>query len=225
MEEEGILIQDSLISPIGQVLHENGNNDTSMENDSDDEKTGARDKPGPGIDGVWDPLYQRDDHGHDSDEESVDKPVESASTTRKLSKKEQRAAELQEIEDSWIRSTIEPLPDRADPLEMIPESTAPEATGPANVPRDVKSPLQFFRLLFCDNILNLIIDNTNNYGQNKIGDSWRMLTVEELLLFIALILYMGVTWQPEYTSYWKTKGEDGAMFGRPFVRQKKNNVE
>jgi len=219
MEEENILIQENLISPVGQVLHENDNNDTSMENDNDNAENEARNEPGPGIDGVWDPLYQRDDDGHDSDEESVERPAESASTARKLSKKEQRAAELREIEDSWSRSTIEPLPDRADPLEMIPESSAPKATEPANVPRDVKLPLQFFRLFFCDNILNLIVDNTNNYGQDRIGDNWKIFTVKELLLFIALILYMGITWQPDYKSYWNTEGDDGVMFGRAFVRR------
>jgi len=73
IEEEDNLIQDSLISPVGQVAHENRNSDTSMENDGNDEENRAEDEPGPGVEGIWDPLYQRDDDENDSDEESVER--------------------------------------------------------------------------------------------------------------------------------------------------------
>jgi len=30
---------------------------------------------------------------------------------------------------------------------------------------------------------------------------------------------MGITWQPDFQSYWNVQGTDGAMFGRPFVQR------
>jgi len=73
-------------------------------------------------------------------------------------------------------------------MGTIPESTAPDTTMPDNIPREVKSPLHFFRLLFRDKIFNLIVENTNAYGQDKKGEEWRAVTVQEIYLFIALIL-------------------------------------
>jgi len=55
MESEGILLQDTMISPIGQFLPENNHPDDSMEKDDNDTGNPANDVPGHGVDGVWDP--------------------------------------------------------------------------------------------------------------------------------------------------------------------------
>ncbi|CAG8828235.1 5070_t:CDS:2, partial [Cetraspora pellucida] len=54
--------------------------------------------------------------------------------------------------------------------------------------------------------LNMIVENTNYYAVAKSagkGHEWVSLTTEELLIWLALIIYMGVFKLPSREDYWK----------------------
>jgi hypothetical protein len=60
---------------------------------------------------------------------------------------------------------LEPLQSGKAPLETAPDYIAPPTALASNsIPRGLTDPLGFFRLLFCDVILSMIIKNTNLYG-------------------------------------------------------------
>ncbi|CAG8805789.1 32547_t:CDS:2, partial [Racocetra persica] len=55
--------------------------------------------------------------------------------------------------------------------------------------------------------LNMIVENTNYYAVAKSaakGREWVPLTVEELLIWLALVIYMGIFKLPSREDYWKT---------------------
>ncbi|CAG8847525.1 13122_t:CDS:1, partial [Racocetra persica] len=54
--------------------------------------------------------------------------------------------------------------------------------------------------------LNTIVENTNYYAVAKSagkGREWVSLTVEELLIWLALLIYMGIFKLPSKEDYWK----------------------
>ena len=80
--------------------------------------------------------------------------------------------------------------------------SVPHATTGPQIPRDVKEPMDYFRLYFTDELVENIIKETNKYAVEKIKKKelsskslwhmWRDVTKEEFFAFIAVVLNMGL---------------------------------
>ena len=77
------------------------------------------------------------------------------------------------------------------------------------------NPVDFFRMLLTDECLQQVCDETNRYAEHiflsnagathsRIFD-WKILTPEELLVFLGLVLHMGHISLPRIEDYWKKK--------------------
>ncbi len=68
------------------------------------------------------------------------------------------------------------------------------------------SPLQYFELFFSKSVLRTLVKHTNAYGamrQEGKKKPWEDISVKDLKLFIALVIYMGVVKCSTLTDYWK----------------------
>ena len=81
-----------------------------------------------------------------------------------------------------------------------------------------------FQLFWPRSVLQWIVDETNQYatvvnnnGGTFGGCNWEPITLSELMVFIAIILYMGMKRQPNLKSYWYRRG-------LIFHREKINNL-
>ena len=70
-----------------------------------------------------------------------------------------------------------------------------------------------FQLFWPRSILHQIVDETNRYatavnndGGTFGGCNWEPITMSKLMVFIAIILYMGMKRQPNLKSYWCKRG-------------------
>ncbi|GIY76629.1 piggyBac transposable element-derived protein 4 [Caerostris darwini] len=81
------------------------------------------------------------------------------------------------------------------------------------------NPIDYFRHLFTENMLDEVIAQTNNYArevlcrretkQHSRINAWKETTKEEILIFVGLILHMGIIRINRIEDYWKTD----ALFG------------
>lgn len=79
---------------------------------------------------------------------------------------------------------------------------------------DMTRPLDFFRLFFDDEIIDLMILQTNLNAAQVLGSAvcspesrlsrWKEVTRNEMELFIGLLIWMGMVDMPSIESYWKT---------------------
>jgi hypothetical protein len=72
-------------------------------------------------------------------------------------------------------------------------------------PLDVCTPINIFSLFFTHIILNLIVENTNEYAKFKNtgeGRPWTELILSELKIFLAILIYMGLFKMPSIEDYW-----------------------
>lgn len=77
------------------------------------------------------------------------------------------------------------------------------------------TPLEFFRMLFDDVILNFLVTEINNYAARKCSVTnpprrrslfinWTSTDKEEILLFVAIVFNMGLHPRPRVLDYWRT---------------------
>ena len=75
--------------------------------------------------------------------------------------------------------------------------------------------LDFLELYLTDEIMTLIVNETNRYAeqflaaniisaQNLYLSSWEAKTVPEMKTFIGVILLMGIIYKPQIPLYWST---------------------
>uniref|UniRef100_A0A1Y1M9S5 PiggyBac transposable element-derived protein domain-containing protein n=1 Tax=Photinus pyralis TaxID=7054 RepID=A0A1Y1M9S5_PHOPY len=77
------------------------------------------------------------------------------------------------------------------------------------IPGD-REPIDYFRAIFDDEILNLMVTATNQYaeemllspGQSRITE-WKPVTPQEMLIFVALVLHTGTLKLDRLRDYWK----------------------
>ena len=85
-------------------------------------------------------------------------------------------------------------------------------------PDDPTSAVSVFKLLFTDELVKLISDSTNSYAdilmenpatqehmdnhQRSLFNSWKPTNVDEMWIYFAVTLLMGITKKPEYHLYW-----------------------
>ncbi|XP_066581313.1 piggyBac transposable element-derived protein 4-like [Prorops nasuta] len=74
--------------------------------------------------------------------------------------------------------------------------------GP-NIPDNVKSPLEIFSCLVSEDILDIIVQQTNIYIQNNKPNA-TLITKDELRIFIGINIMMGIKKLPSYRDYWSS---------------------
>lgn len=74
------------------------------------------------------------------------------------------------------------------------------------VPNELNSPVDFFLLLFDNELLDYIVEQTNLYAQQQ-GKKHPDTTRTELKLFLGMNLLMGIKPLPSYRDYWSSKPE------------------
>ncbi|CAG8615282.1 16971_t:CDS:2 [Cetraspora pellucida] len=82
-----------------------------------------------------------------------------------------------------------------NPIQNIHPLHKGYATLPHELQLGIVSPLSLFRLFFTNEQLQLMVENTNTYEQVKGregGQVWNPLTLNELKIWLGLIIYMGV---------------------------------
>ena len=70
-------------------------------------------------------------------------------------------------------------------------------------PDDVLLPIDYFQNYFCDDLLNLIVEQTNMYAAQN-GSSFSV-DKQELKVFLGLLLKMGICPMPRYRMYWSNE--------------------
>ncbi|CAK1577843.1 unnamed protein product [Parnassius mnemosyne] len=68
-----------------------------------------------------------------------------------------------------------------------------------------KTPLDYFRTFFSDDIVDLIADNTNLYSVQCAATKSINVTNEDIKDFIAITILMGVVQLPSYRDYWSNR--------------------
>lgn len=68
-------------------------------------------------------------------------------------------------------------------------------------PDKVKDPIDYFTFFFDDEILQLIVDQTNLYSVQRNSES-QNLSVDELKSFLGIFVYMGICTLPSISDYW-----------------------
>ncbi|XP_028162999.1 piggyBac transposable element-derived protein 4-like [Ostrinia furnacalis] len=80
------------------------------------------------------------------------------------------------------------------------------------IPPDSSTPFDYFRLLFCDDILGDIVKATNESAVEILIQStcvhsrisqWKELDISELLVFLGILFHMGNIKVNKYTDYWR----------------------
>ena len=67
-----------------------------------------------------------------------------------------------------------------------------------------QSPVEVFNLFFTDEICRLIVEQTNLYAQQNLGeDEWDKVTVEELRAYFGFKVIMGLVPLPAVDDYWR----------------------
>jgi len=72
--------------------------------------------------------------------------------------------------------------------------------GP-NIPDNIKNPLDIFLCLFPQDLLDLIVQQTNMYIQKKTNNE-KLITKDELLIFLGINILMGIKKLLSYRDYW-----------------------
>ncbi|PVH75547.1 hypothetical protein DL98DRAFT_518555, partial [Cadophora sp. DSE1049] len=119
-----------------------------------------------------------------------------------------KKAKLEAIEA--ILNEFEPIKDVSfEPFKY--ETLQPtKATLSPDFPATAK-PYDYFTLFFTPTFLQIITSNTNRYAnlqrirvKQERSRQWRKLLVEELFVFIKILVYMGIHEEPRIDMYWNT---------------------
>ena len=76
-------------------------------------------------------------------------------------------------------------------------------------------PIDAFKMLFTQQLFELIWEQTNVYGQQKHGTNWIPVTISEIISWIGLNILMGYHKLPSYRDYWSSNSN----FNVPIVCQ------
>jgi hypothetical protein len=103
-----------------------------------------------------------------------------------------------------------------DPFICEPPQPA-KATLPPNFP-STAGPYDYFTLFFTPALLQIITSNTNQYAnlqrmrvKQERAREWRDLILEELFVFIGVLIYMGIHEEPRINMYWHQDKKRGPI--------------
>ncbi|XP_047670605.1 piggyBac transposable element-derived protein 4-like [Tachysurus fulvidraco] len=63
--------------------------------------------------------------------------------------------------------------------------------------------LQLFSLFMTDDLLQVIVNNSNKFGESKHPDTFQKVTLAEMKSYLAMIIYMGLVKTPGIRDYWR----------------------
>ncbi|XP_047675159.1 piggyBac transposable element-derived protein 4-like [Tachysurus fulvidraco] len=63
--------------------------------------------------------------------------------------------------------------------------------------------LELFKLFMTDNILQVIVNNSNKFGETNHPDTFQRITLPEMMSYLAMIIYMGIVKTPCIHDYWR----------------------
>ncbi|MGL4646783.1 MAG: hypothetical protein ACRCVL_06715, partial [Cetobacterium sp.] len=66
--------------------------------------------------------------------------------------------------------------------------------------------LQLFTLFMTNDILQVIVNNSNKFGETDHPDSFQRITMAEMMSYLAIIIYMGLVKTPNINDYWRKSG-------------------
>lgn len=70
------------------------------------------------------------------------------------------------------------------------------------------TPLRIFSAFFNDKMLDCIVDNKNDYARSQdageTGRFWKNIDRNDLVLWIAIVIYQGIRKEPAVTDYWSS---------------------
>ncbi|XP_065642334.1 piggyBac transposable element-derived protein 2-like [Hydra vulgaris] len=72
-----------------------------------------------------------------------------------------------------------------------------------DIPDKISSPFQYFKYFFTDELLQLIVENTNLYSTQKSGKCINT-ALDEISMLIGMQMLMGLVKLPAYSSFWST---------------------
>ena len=145
---------------------------------------------------------------------------------------------VDEYEDSAVSAASSACPPSTVPSALpptIPSTISVDtSTGKCKIDMSNKSPIDFFKMLVTLDILDNIVDQTNVYANQFFEKhsaipprsrlhSWKkkILSVSELLKFLALIVVMGVVRLPRMEDHWVQKWPFGShSFGKIMTRDR-----
>lgn len=136
-----------------------------------------------GVDGLEDPEF------------ILDEASEKNPERRKKRKK------FYEVPSNWTKSSVE-----YDWGEFTGVNPGPKQPFSSNT-----TPFQLFSLFFSADVLDLLLENTNWFGQNT-TDNWKQLKEEELCLFLVGMMFCGIVVLPKWRDYFRKDD-----FGQPFL--------
>lgn len=175
------------------------------ENPEDSDADLSDDDPVDDPDYLPTPAEESGDTSFDSmDEEEV----ASSSSSKPLSKKKRRMGKnsLKTVSLAELQDTPEPSPPdgkkgrrRLWKHEDIETFQVPDSSF--NLPDAVKTPYQYFKMLFTDEMITHISEQTNLYAAQELGDPIST-SPKEIEKFLAMLLFMGVFNFPAIDDYW-----------------------
>lgn len=107
-----------------------------------------------------------------------------------------------------------------------------DPVGPIDAIREdylVKSPVDFFNLFFNNDVVNLIVTETNRYAQQKISagiqqksrlQRWKDTNEDEIRIFFSLCLWMGLARFPKIVDYWRKSNLYSNEFSKKMPRNR-----
>jgi hypothetical protein len=94
----------------------------------------------------------------------------------------------------------------------------PKPLLPSSFPSN-PHPFDYFSLFFTPDLFKTITRNTNRYAsiyrlqvQQERAREWRDILLEECYVFIGIILYMGVHYEPHIKLYWNLDFNKGPLY-------------
>ncbi|CAK9809611.1 PiggyBac transposable element-derived protein 4 [Anthophora plagiata] len=159
---------------------------TSIHKELDDTENKSSDDDSDEVRGVRRRKIRRIDSECDSDSDTAEDPQSDSS--------------------EWITCTeSEEIPSR------IPFIAGDTPAGPHVLP-EIKEPLDFFKLFFTNELMNEIVNETNNYARKKLEgrtllphsmwQTWHSVTIDEMWAFIGVIINMGTMPLANLQEYW-----------------------
>lgn len=89
----------------------------------------------------------------------------------------------------------------------VPKRNLKQFNATSNISRQNYSkfrPIDFFKLLFTDQLLEMLWKQTNIYGEQRHGTNWIPIEITEITKWIGLNILMGYHKLPSYKSYWSS---------------------
>lgn len=109
------------------------------------------------------------------------------------------------------------LPERTRKVR-IKKTPIIEHSAQAHIPEGTeRTAIGLWKLFFSDEILQAIVDHTNEYAEQQITllpprhRSWKSLNLPEFHAFLAVQIYMGLHCESDVEDYWNTNPVDGPL--------------